>query len=298
MLRTIYDELSRIDYECTDEQEKEFRSSGATNSLNKAKEWLKAHYIPWTRINKRMETVEMWGPDKQRTRGVPLTTVAQNLSPVRLVPHDRIRHIEDWTVCWIQNNVSGFQDSYLSHLTTTADLLNWCETHRVNCQIISKEGQIYPTHIRTSTPIIHPYKDPHMPTFNTQLPPNRIAEKIQAMKKEVFEEINPPQSPSTTAAAPEPSLPQSYQVGGTHYKSMEIEPWTVIKSWLSPEEWIGFLRGNILKYQGRARAGKGTVEENLRKANHYTQMLDLALNESQPQTTETSHEVNINLPQS
>lgn len=234
-----------------------------------------------------------------------VTKLAQMASAVRLVPHDRIRHIGDWTVCWIQNNVSGFQDSYLTHLTTTDGLVAWCETHRVNCQIISKEGQIYPTNIRTSTPIIHSYKDPHMPTFNTppavdMIAQERAALKIATMKKAIEQDNIIPQ-PGAVIHNPdynkqEPlsvSVPQSYQVGGNHYKSMEIEPWTVIKSWLSPEEWIGFLRGNILKYQGRARAGKGTVEENLRKANHYTQMLTLALDESQPQTTETSNESQV-----
>lgn len=123
---------------------------------------------------------------------------------VRLQPHDRIRHIGDWTVCWIQNNVSGFQDSYLSHLTSTDLLIEWCQTHRVACQIISKEGQIYPTHIRTSTPIIHPYKDPHMPTFqipeSSVLPKDRIAEKIAALDKSLAAHMKPSVIP-----APEPT---------------------------------------------------------------------------------------------
>lgn len=226
---------------------------------------------------------------------------AMKSQSVRLVPHDRIRHIDDWVIVWIQNNVSGFQDSYLTHLTTTDGLLAWCETHRVNCQIISKEGQIYPTHIRTSTPIIHPYKDPHMPTF-TQSADQQTANAQRV--KEALAVLSPQKQAETkdqanvisgiTAEHTGAAVPQSYQVGGNHYKSMEIEPWTVIKSWLSPEEWIGFLRGNILKYQGRARAGKGTVEENLRKANHYTEMLTLALDESQPPSTESTNEVNTN----
>lgn len=112
-------------------------------------------------------------------------SVTQNLSPVRLQPHDSIRHIGDWTVCWIQNNVSGFQDSFLQHATTTDGLIAWCETHRVNCQIISKEGQIYPTNIRTSTPIIHQYKDPHMPTFTAPPVTNQIAEKLAVLQQEI-----------------------------------------------------------------------------------------------------------------
>lgn len=41
----------------------------------------------------------------------------------------------------------------------------------------------------------------------------------------------------------------------------------VLESWLSPEEYIGFLKGNIIKYLARARA-KGGVEDH-RKAKWY-----------------------------
>ena len=44
------------------------------------------------------------------------------------------------------------------------------------------------------------------------------------------------------------------QVGGSHYKDMAVQPWAVMESVLTPEEFIGFLKGNIIKYamrQGR-----------------------------------------------
>lgn len=44
------------------------------------------------------------------------------------------------------------------------------------------------------------------------------------------------------------------QVGGTHYKDMAVQPWEVMESLLTPEEFRGFLKGNIIKYamrQGR-----------------------------------------------
>lgn len=48
--------------------------------------------------------------------------------------------------------------------------------------------------------------------------------------------------------------PENRQVGGTHYTDMEIQPWTVMQSILTREEFVGFLKGNIIKYamrQGR-----------------------------------------------
>jgi len=60
------------------------------------------------------------------------------------------------------------------------------------------------------------------------------------------------------------------QVGGTHYKDMTIQPWTVMESVLTTEEFIGFLKGNIIKYamrQGRKDSDDGS------KAIHYSQKL-------------------------
>ena len=71
------------------------------------------------------------------------------------------------------------------------------------------------------------------------------------------------------------------QVGGDHYKQLAVEPWKAMKSWLTPEEWVGFLRGNIIKYHARANSGKGPREENLAKAAHYQQQLTETLEETQ-----------------
>lgn len=73
----------------------------------------------------------------------------------------------------------------------------------------------------------------------------------------------------------------SIQVGGKHYKEMTIQPWAAMEAWLSKEEFIGFLKGNAIKYLARANSGKGSPEENHSKAKHY---LD-KLKEIQSQTT-------------
>lgn len=61
------------------------------------------------------------------------------------------------------------------------------------------------------------------------------------------------------------------QVGGTHYKDMTIQPWTVMENVLTTEEFIGFLKGNIIKYS--MRQGKKDSDDS-GKALHYLQKLN------------------------
>jgi len=41
------------------------------------------------------------------------------------------------------------------------------------------------------------------------------------------------------------------QIGGDHYKEMGVQPWDVVESVLTHEEFLGFLKGNIIKYAMR-----------------------------------------------
>ena len=65
--------------------------------------------------------------------------------------------------------------------------------------------------------------------------------------------------------------PHDKQVGGTHYKDLELQPWDVMKSWFTNDEYRGFLRGNALKYIARYR-NKGGVQD-LEKSVHYLEAL-------------------------
>lgn len=56
------------------------------------------------------------------------------------------------------------------------------------------------------------------------------------------------------------------QVGGSHYKDLDPEPWDVICAWN-----LGFLDGNAVKYIARARNRHGI--EDLKKAQHYLSKL-------------------------
>lgn len=60
------------------------------------------------------------------------------------------------------------------------------------------------------------------------------------------------------------------QVGGTHYKDMGMQPWEVMKAVLTREEWIGYLKGNVIKYG--MRQGKKDSDD-ASKAKHYAQKL-------------------------
>ena len=60
------------------------------------------------------------------------------------------------------------------------------------------------------------------------------------------------------------------QVDGTHYKKMGVQPWEVMEAVLSREEFIGFLKGNIIKYG--MRQGKKDSDD-AEKCRHYQQKL-------------------------
>jgi hypothetical protein len=60
------------------------------------------------------------------------------------------------------------------------------------------------------------------------------------------------------------------QVGGTHYKDMPLQPWDVMEAVLTPEEFRGFLKGNIIKYA--LRQGKKDSDD-AGKAHHYREKL-------------------------
>ena len=80
------------------------------------------------------------------------------------------------------------------------------------------------------------------------------------------------------------------QIGGSHYKDKAVQPWEAMQSWMSHEEFTGFLRGNVIKYVARCN-DKGGIED-LQKAQHYLdKLIDVMGAESQegdPVTTPIS----------
>lgn len=63
----------------------------------------------------------------------------------------------------------------------------------------------------------------------------------------------------------------SRQVGGSHYRDMQMQPWDVMQAVLTPEEFRGFLKGNVIKYAMRQGKKEGTDDAG--KAQHYAQKL-------------------------
>ena len=61
------------------------------------------------------------------------------------------------------------------------------------------------------------------------------------------------------------------QVSGNHYKDMAIQPWELMQAVLTHEEFVGFLKGNVIKYA--MRAGRKDGSDDLGKARHYMMKL-------------------------
>jgi len=61
------------------------------------------------------------------------------------------------------------------------------------------------------------------------------------------------------------------QVSGNHYKDMPIQPWHIMEAVMTHEEFVGFLKGNIIKYS--LRAGRKEGSDDAGKAEHYMQKL-------------------------
>lgn len=72
-----------------------------------------------------------------------------------------------------------------------------------------------------------------------------------------------------------PSKPLSVldiQEGGDHYKKMgDYQPWEVLKAWLTPEEFRGYMKGTAIAYLARERDKGGTLD--IKKATHTLQGL-------------------------
>lgn len=96
----------------------------------------------------------------------------------------------------------------------------------------------------------------------------QYAEQFTTDAMKYYEQMNTNQLGTNQSA-------DEVQVGGTHYKDMGMQPWEVMESVLSREEFIGFLRGNIIKYA--MRAGKKPNSDDTEKARHYKQKLEEVL---------------------
>ena len=62
------------------------------------------------------------------------------------------------------------------------------------------------------------------------------------------------------------------QVGGDHYKKLgEHQPWDVLQTWLTPEEYRGWQKGTAIVYLAREKSKGG--DQDIQKALHHLQRL-------------------------
>lgn len=61
--------------------------------------------------------------------------------------------------------------------------------------------------------------------------------------------------------------------GPKHYRRGNVQPWEAMQAWFSPEEFEGYLRGNVIKYIARCNDKHDTPLDDLYKAKHYLEML-------------------------
>jgi hypothetical protein len=61
--------------------------------------------------------------------------------------------------------------------------------------------------------------------------------------------------------------PNEYQVGGQHYLDKSVQPWAAMESWMTEEQFKGFMLGNVIKYVARFQDKGG--RNDLEKAKHY-----------------------------
>ena len=64
-----------------------------------------------------------------------------------------------------------------------------------------------------------------------------------------------------------------HQAGGDHYKRMAIQPWDVMESVLTAEEFAGYLKGCIIKHSMRNNSKSGESND-VEKAKHYMAKLN------------------------
>lgn len=83
-------------------------------------------------------------------------------------------------------------------------------------------------------------------------------------------------APATSAPTPSSTGADAIQIDGSHYKDMAVQPWAVMEMVLSHEEFVGFLKGNVIKYSMRQGRKEGANHDG-KKALHYKQKLDEVL---------------------
>ena len=81
---------------------------------------------------------------------------------------------------------------------------------------------------------------------------------------------NPPKTLLDLLHSPDDS-DEIRRKGSQHYQG-SIQPWDAMEEWMPPHQFVGFLRGNIIKYLARIDR-RGQPLNDARKALHYAEKL-------------------------
>lgn len=96
-----------------------------------------------------------------------------------------------------------------------------------------------------------------------------VAKALKVTRNYVYliqRQVEPPAVGKTSSK----KVADSYQVDGDHYTALAVQPWDAMQSWMTDDQFIGYLKGNAIKYI--ARMGKKNSSD-LQKAQHYIQKL-------------------------
>ena len=100
--------------------------------------------------------------------------------------------------------------------------------------------------------------------------------KYGAQVQDFVWQLNHPHSvhwwrPSQTTSTDTDESALTRQVGGSHYKDMDVQPWEALEAWLTEEEYRGYHKGVAISYLAREQQ-KGGLED-IKKAIHHLQRL-------------------------
>jgi len=86
-----------------------------------------------------------------------------------------------------------------------------------------------------------------------------------------MKQASPPYPSLISAKAPKQQA-NDRQHGGDHYKKLGIhQPWDVLRSWLTPDEYRGWMKGCAIVYLSRERDKGGDID--IAKAGHHIEKL-------------------------
>jgi len=65
------------------------------------------------------------------------------------------------------------------------------------------------------------------------------------------------------------------QIGGSHYHDLgQFQPWDVLRAWLTPEEYRGWMKGNAIVYLAREQQ-KGQDQDIAKAAHHLEKLIEV-----------------------